>query len=288
VQSDIRLFVLRADQGENMLPPLRDAESRAERSPTQQELHEILSDLIEKGFSKEALRLARIYHRKLAPSSIVDFAASIQRQGQYDVSMRMAAQLTYDKNHNISREGLELLYPQAFFNLMSDFTASNDLPLSIFYGLVRQESYFAPAVISHAGAVGLSQLMPATMNEVARKIGYRNPDAKDPKTNLTIGSYYLRYLIDHRWTKNFAQALMAYNAGLGNIRKWKARFGSLNGLKFNNMIPILETRNYVQKVSAGAVYYSVLYGWNEPAAVLQTVYPDDFPAQIAEAVGKHK
>ena len=277
VLSDSRLFVLRTDQGEDLLPQLRDVEPHVAMSSLQKALHDILSMLIDHGFHHEALRLARIYHSELPSTSIVDFSRRIQAQGLYDVGMRMVAQLTYDDNYNISREALKLLYPKAFFELMHNFSQKHDLSLSIFYGLVRQESYFAPAVVSHAGAVGLSQLMPATMHEVAQKIGYSNPDATDPETSLQIGSYYLRYLIDHRWTNNFAQALMAYNAGLGNIRRWKARFGSLNGLEFNNTVPVLETRLYVQKVSAAAIYYSALYNWNDPIFVLHTIYPDDFP-----------
>ena len=276
VLSDIRLFVFRADQGEDMLPELREHEPDDKMSESQKELDAIIGMLIDYGFNNEALGLARRYHSELSPRSIVDFASRIQAQGLYDTSMRMAAQLTYDDNYNMSREALELFYPKAFFDLMSNFTEEHKLPLSIFYGLVRQESYFAPAVISRAGAVGLSQLMPGTMKEVARKIGYRNPDATNPKTNLKIGSYYLRYLINHRWTNNFAQALMAYNAGLGNIRKWKSRLGRLSGLEFNNNIPLLETRRYVQKVSAHAIYYSVLYHWGDPEAVLRIIYPDNF------------
>ncbi len=288
VLSDVRLFVLRADHGEPLLPELSKSEPQKPLSPLQEELHALLSMLVENGFNNEALRLTRLYHKELAASSIVDFSRKIQLQGVYDLSMRMAAQLTYDDNYNMSREALELFYPKAFWELMSNFTQKYNLPRSIFYGLVRQESYFAPTVVSHAGAVGLSQLMPATMNEVAQKIGYRNPDAKDPRTNLKIGSYYLRYLIDHRWTKNFAQALMAYNAGLGNIRKWKARLGSLNGLNFNNSIPVLETRLYVQKISAAAIYYSVLYGWNDAITVLNTIYPDSFPPQLTKNLTKTK
>ncbi len=277
VISDIRLFVLRADQGENMLPPLREREPEVPLNPAQQALEELLRSLIDHGFNDEALRLARIYHQDLSPSSIVDFARRIQAQGDYDIGMRMVAQLTYDENYNMSREALKLFYPKVYYNLINSFSEEYSLPISIFYGLIRQESYFSPAVVSHAGAIGLSQLMPATMHEVARKIGFRDPDATDPATNLKIGSYYLRYLIDHRWTNNLAQALMAYNAGLGNIRKWKARLGSLSGLEFNNSVPLRETRLYVQKIGAGAIYYAILYNWRDPISVLHTIYPQDFP-----------
>ncbi|WGK70426.1 lytic transglycosylase domain-containing protein [Candidatus Haliotispira prima] len=279
--SGIRLFILRADhadQGEKLLSDLPDHEPKGMLTPSEQMLHDLLSSLIDNGFANEALRLARLHHKDLARSSIVDFARRIQAEGRYDVSMRMVAQLTYDDNYRISREALELFYPKAFFELMKNFSTEHKLPLPIFYGLVRQESYFAPAVVSHAGAVGLSQLMPATMREVAGKIGYRDPDAKDPETNLKIGSYYLRYLVNHRWTKDFGQALMAYNAGLGNIRRWKARLGGRNSLEFNNAIPVRETRLYVQKISVAAIYYSVLYDWDDPISVLRSIYPDNFPS----------
>ena len=273
--ADIRLFVLRADQNEPLLPelPLREPEGEG------QNLYDLLLFLIDYRLDAEALRLGRKYSNDLAPSSIAALSRRLQEQGEYAQSMRIAALLTYDENYNISKEALELFYPRPFFPLMERLSKKHDLPLSIFYAMIRKESYFAPAVVSRAGAVGLSQLMPATMREVAAKLGLPNPDAKDPKTNLEIGSYYLRYLLDHRGTNNFTQALMAYNAGIGRIQQWKTSLNNRGNLAFANAIPVRETRLFVQKISATAIYYALLYGWDDPLLILRTLYPSDYGHQ---------
>ena len=272
--ADIRLFTLRADQNEQLLPvlPLREPEDMG----LQQDLYKLLRSLIDYGLDVEALRLARRYSGDLAPRSILALSRSLQKRNNYAQSMRFAALLTYDTDYNISREALELFYPKPFFPLMESLGKKHNFPLSIFYGLVRKESYFAPTVVSRAGAVGLSQLMPATMREVAAKLGFRNPDAKDPKTNLEIGSYYLRYLLNHRRTDDFTQALMAYNAGIGRIQQWKPRLGKRGSLAFAGAIPVPETRIFIEKISATAIYYAILYGWDDPLSVLRTMYPADY------------
>jgi soluble lytic murein transglycosylase-like protein len=82
----------------------------------------------------------------------------------------------------------------------------NDIPRDVAVGLVREESSFRPDAVSSAGAIGLTQLMPAT----ARWI---NPDGDpfDVEDNLEMGFSYLRSLIDKYGDKH--TALVAYNVG---------------------------------------------------------------------------
>lgn len=96
-----------------------------------------------------------------------------------------------------------------------------------FEALVWQESNFCMDAVSHAGAIGLAQLMPGT----AAGLGV-NP--WDPYQNLWGGAKYLRdqYLKFGDWTL----ALAAYNAGPGNV----TRFGGVP--------PFAETQNYVVSV----------------------------------------
>lgn len=78
--------------------------------------------------------------------------------------------------------------------------------------LVRTESSYNPLARSRAGAVGLTQLMPAT----ALDMGVTN--RTDPAQSLRGGFGYLRQLID-RYDGDVEQALMAYNWGPGNVAK---------------------------------------------------------------------
>ena len=101
------------------------------------------------------------------------------------------------------------------------------IPTDLFNRLVQQESGWNPRARSHAGAIGLAQLMPAT----ARTLGV-NP--RDPKQNLDGGARYLAQ--QYRKFGSWRLALAAYNAG------------PLAVAKYNGVPPYKETRNYVRKI----------------------------------------
>jgi hypothetical protein len=93
--------------------------------------------------------------------------------------------------------------------------------------LIQVESNYKPNAKSPRGAMGLMQLMPATV----REYNLRNP--YDPKANVAAGVKHLKSLID-RWGVRLA--LAAYNAGEGAVKK------------FNGIPPYRETRNYVSRI----------------------------------------
>jgi len=128
-------------------------------------------------------------------------------------------------------------------------------------GLVRQESRFAPAVKSSAGAAGLMQLMPATAKWVAHRMGmqdYSWARVTDTGVNAALGTYYLRHVLDDL-DGNPVLATAAYNAGPGRARKWRdAR--ALEGAIYAETIPFNETRDYVKKVMNNTMYYAALLG----------------------------
>lgn len=113
------------------------------------------------------------------------------------------------------------------------------IPQSIFLGLIKAESHWRPHVISPSGAIGLTQVMPAT----AMGMGY-DPDAlaNDPLLQIEVGARYLRDMFEQ--FKNWQYALAAYNAGAYNVHK------------YGGVPPFKETINYVQKVMQYADEYS--------------------------------
>jgi soluble lytic murein transglycosylase-like protein len=104
------------------------------------------------------------------------------------------------------------------------------LPLGLLEALVKVESAFEPGAISRAGAMGLSQLMPAT----ARALGVLNP--LDARANVDGGARYLRAMLDR--FGSIKLALAAYNAGPGAVLRSR-------GVPANS-----ETPAYVAKVLA--------------------------------------
>lgn len=102
---------------------------------------------------------------------------------------------------------------------------------ALIHAVVKQESGYQPAVVSHAGARGLMQLMPAT----ARDLGVN--DATDPQQNLDGGIRYLKQQLK-RFNGNVALALAAYNAGPAAVEK------------HGGIPPYPETRQYVRTILA--------------------------------------
>ena len=102
------------------------------------------------------------------------------------------------------------------------------IPQDIFHNLVGAESSFNPNAQSPAGAMGLTQLMPAT----AKGLGVTN--ILDPQQNLEGGARYLRQQIDH--FGKLSSALAAYNAGPGAVEK------------YGGVPPFKETQAYVNKI----------------------------------------
>jgi soluble lytic murein transglycosylase len=144
----------------------------------------------------------------------------------------------------------ELKLPLRHEDVIRQQAAEKNLDPSLIAGVIYVESRFRDQT-SHAGAKGLMQLMPATADYIAHKSGgtkFVQGDLADPQINISYGSWYLRYLLQH-YNGNVALALAAYNAGEGKVDEWW-REASDRGEKFvvAKHIPFPETRAYVTKV----------------------------------------
>lgn len=119
----------------------------------------------------------------------------------------------------------------------------------LFHGLVREESHFDAKVVSFAGAVGLSQLMPATARQTAGWLGISvvDKDLVQPATNLKIGARYLDALVGQLGGSPYL-ALAAYNGGATNVTKWVTEDQNPPTDEYVEQIPFEETRGYVKRV----------------------------------------
>jgi soluble lytic murein transglycosylase len=129
-------------------------------------------------------------------------------------------------------------------------------------GVMRQESSFDPAIVSHAGAIGLMQMMPDT----ARQEGGDPASLTDPDFNMRLGVGYLHKLLD-QFGGMEPYAVAAYNAGPHRVHAWIAANGDAAGPLVNGVlsdamidwieqIPFNETRNYVQRVLENRAIYA--------------------------------
>lgn len=144
----------------------------------------------------------------------------------------------------------------------------------IVLGLMRQESAFNPEAVSWAGARGLMQVMPATASVVAKSLGLpfsRERLLNDPTYNLTIGTAYFSQVLED-FSGSYVLALAAYNAGPGRVKRWLKshgdfRRGDIDAVDWIEMIPIGETRDYVQRVLENVQIYRALFNGGRLHAV---------------------
>ncbi len=127
---------------------------------------------------------------------------------------------------------------------------------ALLYAIMRQESGFNPYAVSPAGAKGLMQLMPGTARIVS------NNDAanlKDPLVSIAIGQKYIQRLMRESSVKDDLFMLAAaYNAGPGNLQKWKGSIGASandDPLLFIESLPSHETRLFIERIMASYWIY---------------------------------
>jgi soluble lytic murein transglycosylase len=144
----------------------------------------------------------------------------------------------------------EIALPLRHEDIIRQQAAAKDLDPSLIAGVIYVESRFRDQT-SIAGAKGLMQILPSTADYIATKSGgtaFEQGDLATPQINISYGSWYLRYLLEH-YDGNELLALAAYNAGEGKVDEWY-RDASARGedFKAESHIPFPETRNYVTRV----------------------------------------
>lgn len=119
---------------------------------------------------------------------------------------------------------------EAYESLILEAAAQHNLDPDLIRAVMRTESSFNAMAVSPVGAQGLMQLMPS----LAKDMGVTDPF--DPRQNIMAGARYLRKLLDAH-DGNIELTLASYNAGPGNVKRYKG------------IPPFRETRNYVQKIT---------------------------------------
>ena len=139
-----------------------------------------------------------------------------------------------------------VIFPNKYVDKVCAAADEFGLSRPLVKSVVWAESRFDKNATSHKGAKGLMQLMPETFDACAQALGLpKNADMYDAENSLRCGCYYLSILID-KFDGNVTAALMAYNAGETNARKF------LNG---EEIFP--ETKKYLAAIGKAQKVYGI-------------------------------
>jgi soluble lytic murein transglycosylase len=131
-------------------------------------------------------------------------------------------------------------YPLRYSEYVRVHARQNGIDPALLAAVIYQESKFDARAESQSGAIGLMQLTPATAHGIAVRTGgsrFETSDLLNPEINIRYGSWYLANLFRKYGDERLV--LAAYNAGQGNVDRWRAE---------GRQIAFSETRAYVARV----------------------------------------
>jgi soluble lytic murein transglycosylase-like protein len=185
----------------------------------------------------------------------------------------------------LSDSGKRDFYDMALYPV-SSWMPSNGFEIdpALIHAIMRQESRFNPHAKSPSGARGLMQIMPATASYITDQdfTGRAAHKLLNPQTNLDIGQYYIKRLMGTSIVGgDMIKMLAAYNAGPGNLQKWQRQMGDVDDpLLFIEMLPMAETRSYVERVLSNYWIYRLRDNRETPS--LDLLAQGQWPIKSAE------
>jgi len=228
----------------------------------------------------ELIRAAQYFSERRKKNEVSLFLNAFINANETPKAYRFAAEKAAAMNRNydavqISKKATAkglFLTKQSYPVITEQIRGIHNVEWALIHALIRQESVFDVNARSRVGARGLMQLMPATAKETARKLGIPHRTewlTARPSHNIKLGSTYLNQMLN-RYGGSYPLAIAAYNAGPGRVDKWlktygDPRIGKIDWIDWIELIPIYETRNYVQRVmEATYVYRLRLKGVQKP------------------------
>jgi soluble lytic murein transglycosylase len=154
------------------------------------------------------------------------------------------------------------VYPPGWADLVVEQADRYGVDPLLLLAVARQESGFDPQAQSEADARGLMQVVPSTARMIADRLGRTDDfslrDLYKPSVSLEFGSWLVQRLLSD-YKGQVLPALLAYNAGPGNLSRWLDRWGDDPDVLVEE-IPFVETRTYVRTVYSNYLEYRLLYG----------------------------
>ena len=155
---------------------------------------------------------------------------------------------------------MKKLYPLKYSEYVQKYAEEYNMDKYMVYAIIKAESNFDENAKSSSNAIGLMQIMETTAIETARKMNLEVTEEElfKPEINIKIGLKYFTNLLNH-YNNNYPLAIIAYNAGMGNVDSW-IKNGTIkeDGTDIEN-VPYKETNNYVRKILRDYEIYKGLY-----------------------------
>jgi soluble lytic murein transglycosylase len=250
-----------AREAAGMAPMRVEPVRAAALSPVVYEVLETLDLLLDAEFKAEAAVLVdgQIAVDARPPAELLDLAEGLIERGYMSEGISLGWRATRPYTLNDARV-LRVIFPWPHRDLIEQEAAGQNLDPYLLAALIRQESAFRGAVVSRAGAYGLTQLMPGTARQVATRMGIEwEPGLLVvPDANLHIGAAHFASLLE-RYDGDVIPALAAYNAGGTPVRRWLRYPEAGDPVRFVERIPYSETRGYLRTVLRNRSLYRALY-----------------------------
>jgi soluble lytic murein transglycosylase len=187
-------------------------------------------------------------------------------------------------------DDLTIRFPVPHLETVLIESQKRSLDPALVYGIIRQESAFMPDARSHAGALGLMQVLPGSAKDFAVRV-WKEPaptvgQLYTPEYNIRVGSAYITSLMKE-FDGQIAPAIAAYNAGPGRVKKWMPEDQAIPTDEWIETVPYFETREYLQHVLAYLVIYSNhLNGENKSARNYRSKNKEFVAAMVTPIAGK--
>jgi soluble lytic murein transglycosylase len=187
------------------------------------------------------------------PDALVALSTMLNEVGAYHQALRLARARFRDQ---LERTGgtfapslWNAAYPTGLLPTIRLQGAKSVDPYLI-AAIIREESQYDVKAVSRVGAIGLMQVMPATANTVAQRVGLPavgREELFDQETNIRIGVRYVEQLLE-QFSGNLVYTIASYNAGPLAVGNWIAQYRGQGQDEFVELIPYQETRQYVKRV----------------------------------------
>lgn len=142
---------------------------------------------------------------------------------------------------------LTYLFPKPYIETFKKISSEENVDLALLFSVAKEESNFNVNALSKSNAKGIMQLMDFVYDSY-----YKDKDYFNLEKNIRVGAKHLKNYLS-KFPDSPFEGIMAYNAGSGNVKKWKRKYADWE--LFIDGIPFIETKNYVKKVLRTYYFY---------------------------------